>query len=442
MSDLSRRTFFQGAALAASATRVIGANDRINVGIVGLGRRGTKLTEYCAGFKDCRVAALCDVNQAARERTQAQLKKQDPTAHAKDYVDMRDVFADKDIDAVFVPVPVHWHALAMIWACEAGKDVYAEKPASYNIYEGRRMIETARKHKRMVQVGLQARSAPHKIRAMELLHGGAIGKVYLAKGLCFKRRPTIGKTPPEPVPPGVNWDLFLGPAPMRPFTRNRFGYSWNWFWDTGAGDITNAGAHEMDLCRWGLGDPGMANGAFSSGGKYVYDDDQEAPNTQLSTFDYGGREMVFEIRGLVTGPEAGLPVRTGLAPLFGELQPYPTVGNLFLGDGGWMWMDDSGFRLYKGESNELAVEEKASGPSETWQKLHVRNFLQVCRSRNPKEFRAPLEVGVMSAAVSHMATISYRLGRKVVWDHAKDRFLNDPEADKLMTRDYRKPYVV
>ena len=359
---------------------------------------------------------------------------------------MREMFADKEIDAVFLSVPVHWHGLAAVWACEAGKDVYIEKPCSYNIHESRRMVEMVRKHKRVAQVGLQWRSAKHKIRAMQLLREGAIGKVYMAKGLCFKPRPSMGKTPPEPVPPGVNWDLFLGPAPVRPFTKNRLNYTWNWFWDYGAGDLTNAGAHEFDICRWGLGEPGMPKAAVSTGGKYVWDDDQEAPNTQLCHFDYGDRELVFEIRALPSGPEAGVPVTSGVTkyPWYpGGVQGRLTVGNLFLGGEGWLWVDASGFRVYKGEGSELALEEKSAGPSDnTHLDAHVQNFLQVCRSRKTQDLRAEIEIGAMSAAVGHLATISYRTGRKVFWDDAKGQFVNDPEADKLITREYRKPYVV
>ena len=289
----------------------MGANDKINVGIVGLGTRGPALLGYLVKIPETRVAGLCDVKQEARERTQALLRQLAPGEKAAEFVNMREMFAGKAIDAVLLSVPVHWHGLATVWGCEAGKDVYVEKPASYNIHESRRMIETARKTNRMVQVGLQGRSMAHKIHAIELLRQGAIGKVYMSKGLCFKPRPSMGKTPPEPVPPGIDWDLMQGPAPERPYTRNRGSYTWNWLWDYGAGDLTNAGAHEFDVAHWGLGDPGMPKAAVSTGGKYVWDDDQEAPNTQNCVFDYGERQLVFEIRALPTGPEAGEPLVPG-----------------------------------------------------------------------------------------------------------------------------------
>ncbi len=428
MENLTRRSFFLGAAAAVSAVRVPGANDRIRIGIIGIGGRGSSHLGTYMRIADAQIVGLCDVNQEARERAQARLQKAG-AEKASEFTDMRKMFDMKDVDAVSIATPNHWHALATIWACEAGKDVYVEKPASYNVHEGYRMIETARKHKRMVQVGSQGRSTPHKIRAMQLLKEGAIGRVYLAKGLCFKRRKTIGKTPPQPTPPGIDWDLFLGPAPMRPFTMNRFRYNWHWFWDTGNGDIGNQGVHEMDICRWGMDNAGMPKSVFSNGGKYVYDDDQETPNTQFATFEYDGREIQFEVRGILTGPEAGQPVRGGNA-----------VGNLFLGSDGWMWVDGRGFQVYKGETNEKTLEEKGSDGEGTM--LHMKNFIQACRSRNHKELTAEVEIGATSAALCHLANASYRVGQKLAWDDSRRRFVNNAAADKLLTRDYRKPYVV
>jgi predicted dehydrogenase len=429
MNSISRRTFFQGAAAALSAARVIGANDRINVGLIGIGGRGTAHLNAYIKISDCQVAALCDVNQAARERAQARLQNA-TSMKAKEYKTMRELFADKEIDAVSIATPNHWHALATIWACQAGKDVYVEKPASYNVHESWRMVEVARQTNRMVQVGSQSRSLPTMIRAMQLLHDGAIGKVYMSKGLCFKRRKSIGKTPVEPVPPGLDWSEFLGPAPMRPYTKNRFAYNWHWFWDTGNGDIGNQGIHQMDICRWGLGGVGMPKSAVSTGGKYVYDDDQETPNTQLATLDYGDKEIVFDVRGILSGPEAGNAVKG-----------VNSIGNLFLGSDGWMWTSGNGFRVYKGEKNELAMDEESKSEEDSTVR-HMKNLLAACRSRNYHDLTADVEIGATSAALVHFANISYRVGRKVFWDDAKKSFVNDAEANKLLTRDYRKPYIV
>lgn len=428
MHALSRRTFFQGAALALSATRVHGANDRINVGLVGIGGRGTAHLNSYTKIQDAQITGLCDVNQAARERAQTRLTNAGATK-AKEYANMRELFADKNVDAVSIATPNHWHALASIWACEAGKDVYVEKPASYNVHEGLRMTEVARKTNRMVQVGSQSRSLPHVIRAMQLLNEGVIGPVYAAKGLCFKRRKSIGKTPVEPVPAGVDWDQFLGPAPMRPYTKNRFAYNWHWFWDTGNGDLGNQGVHQMDIARWGLS-VGMPQSVVSTGGKYVYDDDQETPNTQLATYDYGGKEIIFEVRGLPSGPEAGVPVKGG-----------NTVGNLFLGGDGWMWCDGGGFRVHKGDSSEMTMEEKSTIEGDSTV-LHMKNFLDACRNRDYRKLNADIDIGATSAALCHLANISYRMGHKLTWDQAKSKFVKDGAADALLTREYRKPYVV
>src|SRR5579871_5024516 len=288
---MERRTFLLGAGLVSMAARA--ANDKIGIGVIGLGGRGRDHLHYYAKLPDAKIVAVCDVNQAQTERAVQIVDKLQGGKPAA-YQDLRKMLESKDVDAVSVATPNHWHALSTIWACQAGKDVYCEKPACYNIHEGQRMLEVARQTKRMVQIGSQHRSEPFKIRAMQSLHDGVIGKVYLAKGLCFKRRVSIGHKEDSPVPPGVNWDLFLGPAPLRPFNELRFKYNWHWFWDTGNGDIGNQGVHQIGICRWGLGDPEWPKSAVSMGGKYAYEDDQETPNTQLSSFDYGGgREAVF-----------------------------------------------------------------------------------------------------------------------------------------------------
>src|SRR5690349_13601157 len=307
MSHPTTRRFFLGAATAAAATRVWGANEKVNVGIVGVGGRGSSHLNIYSKLPDARVAAICDIDQAAREKANATLTR-NGNEKAREFEDMREAFASNAVEAVSIATPNHWHALAAIWAMKAGKDVYGEKPACYNIHEGQKMLEVARETKRMLQIGSQNRSTPFKMRAMKAMNEGLIGKVYMAKGLCFKRRASIGHEPDSPTPAGVNWDLFLGPAPMRPFNKLRFKYNWHWFWDTGNGDIGNQGVHEMGVARWGLGDPEWPKTAFAQGGKYAYNDDQETPNTLMSTFDFGGREMVFEVRGLLTGSE-GTPGR-------------------------------------------------------------------------------------------------------------------------------------
>jgi predicted dehydrogenase len=425
---MERRTFLLGASLVSMGARA--ANDTVGIGVIGLGGRGRDHLQYYSKLPGARVVAICDVNQAQTERaTQIVGKLEGSQPHV--HQDLRKLFEDKDVDAVSIATPNHWHALATIWACQAGKDVYCEKPACYNLFEGRAMEAAARKYKRIVQIGMQGRSLAHKQRAMDLLHSGAIGQVYMARGICFKRRPSIGHTPPEPVPPGLDWDLFLGPAPMREYTKNRYQYNWHWFWDTGNGDIGNQGIHEMDLARRGLGRD-LPKGVVSTGGKYVYEDDQETPNTQIATFDYGDAELVFEVRGLNTGGEPGIPAS---GPNF--------VGVTFFGSKGFMPVDEHGFQIFLGDKREPGESMKHAESEIDDTIPHMANFLKAVKSRNPADLTADVSVGVTSAALVHMANISYRLGRKLNYDSASGAFAGDAEANAMMTRPvYRSPYVV
>jgi predicted dehydrogenase len=434
VDNSTRRNLITGAvaafAINTSKSRVLGANDRVNVAVVGVGGRGTNhVQEYCK-LPDANVVAVVDVNQAAQEKAQA-LVQRERGQQPKAYYDMREAYADKGIDAVSIATPNHWHVLSALWAVQAGKDVYCEKPVSYNMFEGRQLVAAARKYQKIVQVGQQSRSIPHKRRAIELLHGGVIGKVYMAKGLCYKRRKSIGRRPDAPTPAGVNWDLFLGPAPMRPFNELRFKYNWHWFWDTGNGDIGNQGVHEMDIALWGMGMKEFPSAVVSTGGKLVYDDDQETPNTQHAAFDFGARKLEFEVRGLITGEEGGLRLRGG-----------NVIGDLFWGEEGVMALDGNGFQVWKGEGRELAMEEKSvRGQSDTG--LHMSNFLSAVRSRKHTDLHCDVEVGALSAAYCHLANISYRLGRKLTVDPKTGMFVRDAEANAMQTRArYRAPYVV
>jgi len=431
-----------GAATAAAASRVWGANDRINVAIVGIGGRGTSHLNIYSKMPEAKVTGLCDVNQAAREKAQALLQK-NGGEKAKEFIDMREAFADPGIDAVSIATPNHWHALATIWAVKAGKDVYCEKPACYNIHEGLAMLAAQEQTKKMIQIGSQHRSMPFKIKGMQALKDGIIGNVYLAKGLCFKWRAPLPHTEDLPSPPpGVDWNMFLGPAPMRPFNELRFAYNWHWFWDTGNGDIGNQGVHEMGIARWGLGDPQWPKTAYAQGGRYGTPDQGETPNTLLASFNYGDRELVFEVRGLSTNGEGVAPVPgRGKEPARPATPLNVTIGDLFYGSNGWMVMSDAGYQVYKGESSELIAEEKAPrGEDPT--RMHMENFLAACHSRKLTDLHDPITNATLSAGLCHLANISYRTGHKLNLE-AGPKFTGDQAANAMLTRPvYRKPFVV
>jgi predicted dehydrogenase len=443
----TRRQFAQtaAAAIATSQFPILGANDRVNMGIVGLGGRGTNHIDFYGKLdSDCRIAAICDVDQSARERANARILKNKGYS-SKEFSDMRELFNSKDVDAVSLPVPNHWHALAAIWACQAGKDVYVEKPACHNIFEGRKMVEAARKYKRMMQVGSQSRSIPYKMEAVRLIREGAIGTLYQVRALCYRRRFSIGHTPDEPAPAGVDWDKFLGPAQYKPYSKNKFVYTWHWFWDTGNGDIGNQGVHEMDVALWGLGRNDWPATVMSTGGKYIWKDDQETPNTLLTAFNFGDVEMTFDVRNLPTPTEALAPLRAGW------------VGDIFMGDKGFIVVDHSGFQLYKSAAANLtgeAARGMSAGGQEKYELVqsskagtddtipHMKNFLDAVRSRDYKSLHAEIEIGAHSADFAHLANIAYRTGHMLKLDPKTGYAIGDNQANALYTRDYRKPYVV
>jgi len=460
VSDQKTRRFFLGALTAASAVRVWGANDKVNVGIVGLGGRGSSHLNTYTSLNEAHVMALCDVNQAAREKAQATLTRKN-LEKAKEFEDMRQMFADPNVEAVSIATPNHWHALSAIWAMKAGKDVYGEKPACYNIYEGMRMIQVQRETKRIMQVGSQHRSWPFKIKAITAMQQGLIGKLYMSKALCYKLRPSIGHTPDSPTPPGLNWDLFLGPAPMRPYNEKRFAYFWHWFWDTGNGDIGNQGVHETGIARWALGDPVWPQTAIAFGGKFGIDDDTETPNTLTAGFNYGNQQLVVEVRGRMTNGEGVRQARVvmagpnaagrGGAAAAAPTQAGPAsnpinvgVGNLFYGSEGWAAMSDQGFQAYKGDSSELIMEERNDRGSGDSTGLHMQNFLACVRTRREQDLHDPIANAVPSADLCHLANISYRVGRALkIEPGPTPKFTGDAEATKMITRPvYRKPYEV
>jgi len=431
---MQRRRFLQSTAAFVAATQarpVLGANDRVELAVVGIGGRGRDHIENFADLPNARIAAICDVNQAARERGQALVRKiQGHTPKA--YNDQRELLDDASIQAVSIATPNHWHALSTVWACEAGKDVYVEKPASHNPYESRRMIEAARKHGRMVQVGSQSRSIGHKRDAIERLRSGVIGDVYMARGLCYRRRYSIGVTPEEPVPAGLDWDLFLGPAPKRAYTENRFDYNWHWFWDTGNGDIGNQGVHELDVARWGLGLDAETRPAFASstGGKFIWKDDQETPNTQQATFDYDAGQIVFDVRNLNTGTESRIPMGKSL------------TGNLFYGDKGFAILHPEGFQVFLGDEREKTVDEGIQ-EEKVWDvRPHMANFLAAVASRDKGQLHAEIAIGAAAADLCHYANASYRTGRRLAVDSVTGLVPGDTAANEMLQYEGRRGYRI
>jgi len=351
--------------------------------------------------------------------------------------DVRRLLEDQSLDAISIATPNHWHALMAIWACQAGKDVYVEKPCSHNVWEGRQLVRAAGKYGRIVQHGTQSRSARALIEAIDHLHRGTFGDIYLARGLCFKRRNTIGRAPSERVPSGVDYDLWTGPAPLKPFTRNRFHYNWHWIWDTGNGDLGNQGIHQVDDARWGLG-VALPNRVFAAGGHFMFDDDQETPNTLNCVFEFdqpGGRRkmMEFEVRHWITNDEAG--IRGGL------LNRHNTIGTIFYGSNGYLAAgneDDFSYESWVGSDHK-------PGPRGHSGDDHFANFVRCVRSRKKEELNAPIEEGHISCALVHLANASYRLGRALHVDPATEEVVGDEEANRLLAgrdRGYRAPFVV
>jgi len=349
-------------------------------------------------------------------------------------VDLRKMLEDKDIDAVSIASADHWHALATIWACQAGKHVYVEKPTSHNIWEGRKMVEAARKYNRVVAVGMQNRSIRGVQSAMKFLHEGKLGDIYSAKGLCFKPRDSIGEKQNTPVPAGVHYDLWLGPAPYRPFNPNRFHYNWHWFWDYGCTDLGNQGPHQMDIARWGMNKNGYPQKIHCSGGYYAFDCDQETPNTQLSTLKYeDGKILQFEVRGLYTNAENNIK-----------------IGNLFFGTEGWMHLNGANWKTYFGRKNEPGPSsddptEASADPNNlagAGGSSHFKNFIEAVRANDSMKLTGDILEGHISSSYCHLSNIAYRLGRELEFDSHSERFVNDDIANSYLTRDYRHPYVV
>lgn len=463
---LSRRQFLltTGSGLAAVTAagvvprHVLGANDTINVAVVGIRGQGGAHINGLAALEGVRIRTIVDVDAnlfPARLKEIEEKYGYLPTTES----DMRSVFDDPDIDAITFATPNHWHALGTIWAAQAGKHVYVEKPSCHTIWEGRQMIHAVRASGVIAQVGFQNRSRRNTLAAIDFLHDGGIGDLYMARGLCFKPRPSIGHYPDGPMnederfaftidsdaymPPytksyldQVDYDLWIGPAPIQPFNRNRFHYNWHWQWAYGNGDTGNQGPHQLDVGHWGLGRDDYPVRIKSSGGLFVHDSAQETPNTQTTIFEYAdGTIFEFATRGLPTNAD-------------GDIR----IGVIFFGSEGRLEMDAEGnWTTFFGYGDEPGPDSKNIDAEESdalntvgsGGDRHYENFIAALRSGRRRDLACDLETGHRSSCLAHLANISYLLGRELEFDGAAERFVDDADADRLLRRDsYREPYVV
>lgn len=486
MNPLDRRTFLKRSLLTTASLsllpglsraadkaapanlRVRGANEDIRVAVVGFNGRGKTHLASFSDMKGVRLVALCDTD---KEVLGAAAKKlSDDGKPVECYGDIRKLLENKDVDVISIATPNHWHSLAAIWAMQAGKDVYVEKPVSHNVFEGRQAVIAARKYERIVQVGTQCRSSAGLIEAIAWLREGHLGKIIRARGLCYKRRASIGKVDgPQPIPAGIDYDLWCGPAPKEPLMRKHLHYDWHWVWPTGNGDLGNQGVHQVDIARWALGVEEFAPRIFTVGGRLGYEDDGTTPNTFVMYHDYKPAPLIFEVRGLPASSEND------------KMDNYRGAG---IG----VVVDCEGGDLVIPSYNKAIAHDRGGKEIKKFDGGgdHFANFISAVRSRKHTDLHADVEVGHISAALCHTASISYRLGEKMSPDKLKravqdnadlaesfgrmeqhlaankvdlaktpatwgavlkvdvktERFINNAAANQQLTRAYRAPFTV
>ena len=432
---MKRRDFITAAAVTGSA-QLIGtsrawanANDRIRVAVIGMGGRGRDHMRECAKVQGVEVAAFCDPDEVRMTQRAAEFESltgKKPLLQQ----DLRRVLEDRSIDAVTIATCNHWHALAAIWACQAGKHVYVEKPVCHDLFSGAQMVAASRKYDRLVQGGTQRRSNGYVRRAIQALGEGILGEVYMARCVHFEKRDSIGYKDSENPPKTLNWDLWVGPGRMQPFNRNLHPYNWHWFWDFGNGELGNNGIHYIDVARWGL-HKGFPSKIYSTGGRYGYKDQGQTPNTQLTTYQFDdGTEMVMEIRGRFTNSEDG--VKSGL---------------MFYGSKGYMISDgdQDKFKVFLEGRNTPELElGKLDDVDPTGQEevSHFRNFFDAVRAGKRDMLTAEINETYLSTAFCLLGNISYRLKRELRFDPATQRFSGDDEASAMLKDKYRSPFAV
>jgi predicted dehydrogenase len=409
--------------------------ETINVAVAGIHDRGgfyggTGHTANFTKIKNSRVVAICDADENLFSKAVSDIETLGGEKPGT-VIDFRKLLEDKNIDVISIATPDYWHALMTIWACQSGKDVYVEKPLSYNLIEGRKMVQAAGKYNRIVQIGTQYRADRLSQKSIQLLMDGVIGDIYMGRGTVYRHRPSIGRIKDSSVPSGVNWDLFRGPAPMIPFNQNHFHYNWHWYWDTATGEFGNNGVHAMDRVRMAMKISTHPRKISCCGGFYGWDSDQEVPNLQVATFEYeGGKTMELEVRSLFTPDEGGLT-------FFGT-RGYAILGN--------------SFQTFMGPKKEpgfdLTIKDLEPDPVrndyETAKiEYHFVNFLDCVRSRKREDLLADVNEGHLSTGMMHLGNIAYKTGRKLTFNGENETFVGDDEANSYLTRpEYRKPYVL
>jgi predicted dehydrogenase len=411
---MNRRYFIKSAvatAVAAGPSR--SANDKILAGAIGLNGRGRALASSAAALPGVEVAYLCDVDQDVLQRAAGEFEKKFGK-RPKLVSDLRRILDDGSVDVITIGTPDHWHAPATILGCMAGKDVYVEKPCSHNLREGRLMVEAARKYKRIVQHGTQNRSSAIVQWLIEYVRSGNIGKVLMAKAWDVQLRRNIGHKPDGPVPPGVDYDTWIGPAAALPFSENRYHYNWHWHWNYGTGDMGNDGVHQIDMARWALGVdyPDRVSGL---GRKLFFDDDQQTPDTMTVTFDHRDKILMFEMR--IWNPYRMEGVDNALAI-------YGSEGMVQIG---------RGYKVFDRKGNVVPVEAPGGGQG------HMENFMECVRSR--KTPNAEIEIGHRSTTYAHLGNIVARTGRSLQFDGSSETIIGDQDANGYLRRQYRQHWA-
>jgi len=448
MKSFSRRAFLKTSTLAAvgltlsarSWAQVAGANESVRVAVVGLNGRGKAHLKSLAALRGVRIAALCDVDATVLEKTARSY------LGAATYADVRELLAAPDIDAITIATPNHWHSLMGIWACEAGKDVYIEKPISHNIWEGRQLVAAAQKYRRVIQAGTQIRSGEGLREAVDWIRSGALGKITASRGFCYKRRESIGKTSgPQPVPASINYDLWCGPAPLTAPHRNNpkngpVHYDWHWVWAYGNGDVGNQGIHQMDVARWFLGEPGLPRHSLSVGGRLGYEDDGETPNTQVVVHDYATAPLIFEVRGLPAKAGLAIPANNlngaeaaGAAAAIMDQYRGVSIGNVVDCEGGYL-ITGGYFKAQAFDRDGKLVKEFKG------EDRLMANFIDVVRSRKTADLYGPIDEGHVSSALCHLGNISHRLGQAAAEGEIAEKIKGDvglTEAYGRMTEHLR-----